>query len=71
MVPLISGTGLTPDYNSDLKGDELVTWAEDYLSKVICQSARDGSGTVSCAFTAFGDTCKVPVEPGVSLVSSG
>ncbi len=32
---LISGTGLTPDYKSDLKGDELVKWAEDYLHKVI------------------------------------
>lgn len=31
----ISGTGLTPDFKSDLKGDELVTWAEDYLKKLI------------------------------------
>ena len=32
---LISGTGLTPDYKSDLKGDDLVKWAEEYLDKVI------------------------------------
>lgn len=30
---LISGTGLTPDFKSDLKGDELVKWAEEYLGK--------------------------------------
>ena len=34
---LISETGLTPDYKSDLKGDELVKWAEEYLHKVITQ----------------------------------
>jgi carboxyl-terminal processing protease len=34
---LISGTGLTPDYPSDLKDDELVKWAEDYLNKIIAQ----------------------------------
>ena len=32
---LISETGLKPDYKSDLKGDELVKWAEEYLHKVI------------------------------------
>lgn len=32
---LISQTGLTPDYKLDLKGDELVKWAEEYLDKVI------------------------------------
>jgi carboxyl-terminal processing protease len=32
---LISGTGLTPDYPSELKDEELVKWAEDYLNKII------------------------------------
>ena len=32
---LISGTGLTPDYKSELKGDELIKWAEEYLNQVI------------------------------------
>lgn len=32
---LISETGLTPDYKSDLKGEELVKWAEEYLNKLI------------------------------------
>ena len=32
---LISGKGLTPDYKSDLKGDDLVKWAEEYLHKLI------------------------------------
>ena len=32
---LISGTGLTPDYKSDLKGDDLVKWAEEYLNKLL------------------------------------
>jgi carboxyl-terminal processing protease len=32
---LISGTGLTPDYPSELKGEELIKWAEDYLNKII------------------------------------
>ncbi|MGA9049133.1 MAG: S41 family peptidase [Dehalococcoidia bacterium] len=34
---LISGTGLTPDYPSDLKDDDLVNWAVDYLNKIIAQ----------------------------------
>ncbi|MHB8084597.1 MAG: S41 family peptidase [Dehalococcoidia bacterium] len=34
---LISRTGLTPDYVSDLKDDDLVKWAEDYLNKIIAQ----------------------------------
>ena len=34
---MISGTGLTPDYPSDLKDDDLVNWAEDYLNKIIAQ----------------------------------
>ena len=32
---LISGTGLTPDYPSELKDEELIKWAEDYLNKII------------------------------------
>jgi carboxyl-terminal processing protease len=32
---LISGTGLTPDYPTDLKGDDLVKWAESYLNNLI------------------------------------
>jgi carboxyl-terminal processing protease len=32
---LISGTGLTPDYLSELKDEELIKWAEDYLNKII------------------------------------
>jgi carboxyl-terminal processing protease len=34
---MISGTGLTPDYPSDLKDKDLVSWAEDYLNKIIAQ----------------------------------
>ncbi|MGA2158769.1 MAG: S41 family peptidase [Dehalococcoidia bacterium] len=34
---LISGTGLAPDYPSDLKDDDLVNWAVDYLNKIIAQ----------------------------------
>jgi carboxyl-terminal processing protease len=33
----ISGTGLKPDYPSELKDDELVKWAEDYLNKLIAE----------------------------------
>ena len=40
---LISGTGLTPDYPSDLKDDELVKWAEDYLNKIIAQQPAPAS----------------------------
>ncbi|MCX5993561.1 MAG: S41 family peptidase [Chloroflexi bacterium] len=32
---LISGTGLTPDYPSELKDEELIKWAEDYLNNII------------------------------------
>jgi carboxyl-terminal processing protease len=32
---LISGTGLAPDYPTDLKGDDLVKWAEGYLDSLI------------------------------------
>ncbi|MBM3148663.1 MAG: S41 family peptidase [Chloroflexi bacterium] len=31
----INGTGLTPDFVLELKGDELVEWAIDYLKKLI------------------------------------
>ncbi len=34
---MISGKGLTPDYPSDLKNDDLVKWAEDYLNNIIAQ----------------------------------
>ena len=34
---MISGTGLTPDYPSDLKDQDLVNWAIDYLNKIIAQ----------------------------------
>jgi carboxyl-terminal processing protease len=36
---LISGTGLTPDYPSELKDEELIKWAEDYLNKIISPEA--------------------------------
>jgi len=32
---LISGTGLTPDYPLELKDEELIKWAEDYLNGII------------------------------------
>ncbi|MFA5065439.1 MAG: S41 family peptidase [Dehalococcoidia bacterium] len=32
---LISGTGLTPDYPLDIKDEELIKWAEDYLNDII------------------------------------
>jgi len=32
---LISGTGLTPDYPSELKDEELIKWAEEYLNNII------------------------------------
>jgi len=32
---LISGTGLTPDYITSLKDEELIKWAEEYLNSVI------------------------------------
>jgi len=32
---LISGTGLTPDYPTSLKDEELIKWAEEYLTSVI------------------------------------
>ena len=32
---LISGTGLTPDYPSELKDEELIKWAEDYMNNII------------------------------------
>jgi len=32
---LISGTGLTPDYVTSLKDEELIKWAEEYLKSVI------------------------------------
>jgi carboxyl-terminal processing protease len=32
---LISGTGLTPDYPTSLKDEELIKWAEEYLNSVI------------------------------------
>jgi carboxyl-terminal processing protease len=31
----ISGTGLTPDYPTSLKDEELIKWAEEYLNAVI------------------------------------
>jgi len=31
----ISGTGLTPDYPTSLKDEELIKWAEEYLNSVI------------------------------------
>lgn len=34
----INGVGLTPDYPLDLKNDDLVKWAEDYLNKLITPS---------------------------------
>ncbi|MGD0355002.1 MAG: S41 family peptidase [Dehalococcoidia bacterium] len=34
---MISGTGLTPDYPSDLKDQDLLNWAIDYLNKIIAQ----------------------------------
>jgi carboxyl-terminal processing protease len=34
---MISGTGLTPDYPSDLKDQDLVNWGIDYLNKIIAQ----------------------------------
>jgi len=41
---MISGQGLTPDYPLDLKDDELVKWAEDYLNKIIeGQAVTSGS----------------------------
>jgi len=38
---MISGTGLTPDYPSELKDDELVKWAEDYLNKIIAEQPAE------------------------------
>jgi carboxyl-terminal processing protease len=38
---MISGKGLTPDYPSDLKDDELVKWAEDYLNKIIAEQPAE------------------------------
>lgn len=35
----ISSKGLTPDYPSELKDDELVKWAEEYLNKMITEPA--------------------------------
>ena len=35
----ISSQGLTPDYPSELKDDELVKWAEEYLNKMIAEPA--------------------------------
>ena len=35
----ISSHGLTPDYPSELKDDELVKWAEEYLNKIIVEQA--------------------------------
>jgi carboxyl-terminal processing protease len=32
---LISGTGLTPDYPTSLKDEELIKWAEEYLNAII------------------------------------
>lgn len=32
---MISGKGLTPDYESELEDDDLVKWAEEYLNKII------------------------------------
>jgi carboxyl-terminal processing protease len=40
---MISGTGLTPDYPSDLKNQDLVNWAEDYLNKIIAQQPAPAS----------------------------
>ncbi len=34
---LISDTGLTPDYPLELKDEELIKWAEDYLNGIIAQ----------------------------------
>jgi carboxyl-terminal processing protease len=38
---MISGTGLTPDYPSELKDDELVKWAEEYLNKIIAEQPAE------------------------------
>jgi len=32
---VINGVGLTPDFVLELKDDELVKWAEDYLNKLL------------------------------------
>jgi carboxyl-terminal processing protease len=38
---MISGKGLTPDYPSDLKDDELVKWAVDYVNKMIAEQPAE------------------------------
>jgi carboxyl-terminal processing protease len=42
---LISDTGLTPDYALDLKDEELIKWAENYLNDIIAQQPAPAGST--------------------------
>jgi carboxyl-terminal processing protease len=62
---MISGKGLTPDYPTDLKNDDLVKWAEDYLNKVIANEPVTAPPTSSSA-TAENST-SAPAAPTIPV----